>query len=390
MKILHLTYDYPDEINPNKTSAIKNIIDITDNNNNACCISLNRTDKFKKKSIYRNGNVLALNTFGLPKGFFFMFTLFKSIKRVVSTRLDFEQFDMVHAHKLTFEGPIAYYLNRKFNIRYIVTIQQTDFKVLKHKPLMKGLYFKILKKAENIVLISPWMERQLRKAFGSKRLELLSHKLCSIPLVVERKCISNGYDNGKFLCVFHMRDSYIKIKNIYRVLKAISLLREAGVIINLDIAGDGPAKDRVNYMINKLGVSDQVKMLGKVENGRIVNMMSEYQAFILCSYPETFGMVYIEALSAGIPVIYSKDAGIDGFFDDMGIGMAVHHKSIEEICFALNEINKNPLQFRENVRKLQESGYLKQFSTQTVKQKYNSIYKEQLEKFSVVKHINII
>jgi glycosyltransferase involved in cell wall biosynthesis len=174
-----------------------------------------------------------------------------------------------------------------------------------------------------------------------------------------------------------MRDSYIKIKNIYRILKAISILRKTGIIINLDIAGDGPASSRVEYMINKIDINTQVKMLGRVENDRIVDLMSEYRAFILCSYPETFGMVYIEALSAGIPVIYSKDAGIDGFFDDMDIGIAVHYNSIKEICSALNEINNDPVRFRESVRKLQERGYLSQFSADSVKHKYNSIYTKQ-------------
>lgn len=373
MKLLHLTYDYPDTINPDKTRAIKNLTDISNNTEDTCCISLNRTIKLKKE-IYRNGNVVALNTFGLPKGFFFMFTLFRSIKRVLSVGMEFKAFDLVHAHKLTFEGPIAYYLHRRFNLPYIVTIQQTDFKVLKYKPLMKRLYFRILCGAEKIIMISPWMERQLNNVFGDRYMKMLAHKLYCIPLIVDRKCIQKDCDNGKFLCVFHMRDSCIKIKNIYRVLKAISILREAGVIINLDIAGDGTARARVQCMINKLGINTQVRILGKVENNRIVELMSEYRAFILCSYPETFGMVYIEALSAGLPVIYSKDAGIDGFFNDMGIGIAVHHNSIKEICSALDEINSNPVKFRESVRKLQQNGYLRQFSADYVKQKYNSTY----------------
>jgi len=379
MNLLHLTYDYPDVINPDKTRAIKNIIDVTNGCGNSCCISLNRTAKFKKMLVCRNGNILVLNTFGLPKGFFFMFTLFKSIKIVISAGMDLQAFDRVHAHKLTFEGPIAYYLHCKYNLPYIITIQQTDFKVLKYKPLMKGYYFKILKDAERIILISPWMEGQMYKAFGSKRMKLVVNKLCSIPLIVDCKYIHKDYDNGKFLCAFYMRDSYIKIKNIYRVLKAISILRKAGVIIKLDIAGDGAASDRVECMINKLDINAQVKMLGRVENDRIVDLMSEYRAFILCSYPETFGMVYIEALSAGVPVIYSKDAGIDGFFNDMGIGIAVRHNSIQEICSALDEINNNPVKFRESVRKLQESGCLSQFSTDSVKQKYNSLYKSEVE-----------
>ena len=127
-------------------------------------------------------------------------------------------------------------------------------------------------------------------------------------------------------------------------------------------------------MINRLDINAQVKILGSVENNKIVDLMSEYRGFILCSYPETFGIVYIEALSAGLPIIYSKDAGIDGFFDDMEIGVAVHYNNINEICSAINEVNINPVKFRESVRKLLENDCLSQFSADSVKQKYNSIY----------------
>jgi len=165
MKILHITYDYPDAINSDKTNAIKQIIDICNDSGNTYCISLNRTSLFKNKLILRNGNILSIYTFGLPKGLLFTFTLLKSVKRVLSTGLNFAAFDFVHAHKLTFEGPIAYYLSRRFNLLYIITIQQTDFKVLRHKPLIKSYYLKILSGAERIILISPWMESQLYRIF---------------------------------------------------------------------------------------------------------------------------------------------------------------------------------------------------------------------------------
>jgi glycosyltransferase involved in cell wall biosynthesis len=375
MKILHLTYDYPDIINPDKTSAIKNIIDITDEKNDACCISLNRTAAFGKKLLYRAGSVTSLTTFGLPMGIFFIVTLLNSIRRVKASRLDFTAFDGIHAHKLTFEGPIAYGLYRTYKIPYFVTIQQTDFRVISHKPLMKHFYFNILMNAKNIVLISPWMKTKLDRIFGAARMKLLEHKTRSIPLIIDRECIASEHENGRIFCAFHMRNNYIRIKNIYRVLKAICKLKGEGTLIRLDIAGEGPASFKVRQMIDRLGIGDQVKMLGQIENGRIVNVMSEYRAFVLCSYPETFGMVYIEALCAGIPVIYSKEAGIDGFFDGLGIGIAVRHDSIREICTALKNINNTPLTFRENVRKLQESGRLSQFSKEAVKQQYDLIYR---------------
>ncbi|HEX2945828.1 MAG TPA: glycosyltransferase family 4 protein [Clostridia bacterium] len=373
MKILHLTYDFPDVINPDKTSAIKNITELTRGDGD-CCISLNRTTRFGRTAVKRCDNVYALQTFGLPKGILFIHTLDRSINAVLSVGLDFGSFDLVHAHKLSFEGPIAFHLHNLYGLPCIITIQQTDFKILKYKPLLRNYYYRILEAAQHIVLISPWMEKQLDRVFGFKRMDTLRDKLINIPLAVERECISKPHDNGRFLCVFNMRHGYIRLKNIYRVLRAIRLLKEAGTAIAMDIVGDGAASGLVENMIKKLGVEDRVVMTGRVENSRIVEFMSDYRAFVLCSYPETFGMVYIEALSAGLPLIHSKDAGIDGFFDNMGIGIAVRHDSIGEICRAFCEIDKNAGRFRENVQGLQNSGVLRQFSDESVREKYVSIY----------------
>jgi len=373
MKLLHLTYDYPDQINPDKTSAIKKIISIMDDSADNFCISLNRTAKFNRQIDIGTGNVHAISVFGLPKGIFFLFTLCNSIKRIMSLGLDFKMFDRVHAHKLTFEGPIAYYLYRRLKIPYLVTVQQTDFKVLKFKPLLKRFYLKILKDAECVIIVSPWIRKRLCKVFGYENMKPLLQKLYDIPLIIDRELIHSDSENGRFICAFHMRKGYIKLKNIYRVLKAISILRQSGVIIRLDIAGSGPAENKVEHMIKRLGLNGQVRLLGRIDNDRMIKLMSEYRAFVLCSYPETFGMVYIEALSAGIPVIYSKNTGIDGFFDNMGIGIAVQHNNVKEICSALAELDTNPLEYRKRVHELQKSGFLRLFSMESVKLKYKNL-----------------
>ena len=47
----------------------------------------------------------------------------------------------------------------------------------------------------------------------------------------------------------------------------------------------------------------------------MLETLNGYTALVLPTLRETFGMVYIEALFAGVPILYSQDRGVDGFFD---------------------------------------------------------------------------
>ena len=49
------------------------------------------------------------------------------------------------------------------------------------------------------------------------------------------------------------------------------------------------------------------------------------------SFPETFGLVYVEAMSQGLPIIYTKGQGIDGYFEDGKVGYPVNTKDSNDI-----------------------------------------------------------
>ena len=58
------------------------------------------------------------------------------------------------------------------------------------------------------------------------------------------------------------------------------------------------------------------------------------------SLAETFGLVYLEALSQNLPVVYTKGQGIDGLFDE-SVGIGVNPLSVEDIAEALRTILEN-------------------------------------------------
>ena len=92
-------------------------------------------------------------------------------------------------------------------------------------------------------------------------------------------------------------------KNVDEVLRAFARLLPERPDTSLDIVGDGPARESIERLAERLGIGDRVRILGFVERGELGKMYCEYDAFVTASTIETQGIVLLEAMSAGLPVI---------------------------------------------------------------------------------------
>ena len=91
--------------------------------------------------------------------------------------------------------------------------------------------------------------------------------------------------------------------------------------------------------------------------------------FVMVSSNETFGLVYIEAISQGLPVIYSKGQGIDGYFSNGTIGYVCTPSNVNEIVHATKEIVDNYSAISGNCSK-----YAEYFSWDKIARTYEEIY----------------
>ena len=87
------------------------------------------------------------------------------------------------------------------------------------------------------------------------------------------------------------------------------------------------------------------------------------------SIHETFGLVYIEALSQNLPVVFTKGQGIDGLFDE-SVGVGVNAFSVEEISEAIKKILKNPKGYNN------KQICFNDFNWDIIAGKYNNYYHE--------------
>ena len=172
-----------------------------------------------------------------------------------------------------------------------------------------------------------------------------------------------------------------------RIFKAIFKLKSKGIYIKLDIIGGGSctAVKSLEANIKTLNLEDQVTLLGQIPHDEMQALLNRYKAFVLPTLRETFGMVYIEALFSGIPILYSQDRGVDGFFDDVEVGVTCDPKSINSIMRGLSILNKDSEILKKNIEEMQGSESWKRFFSAAICKSYAKILHEasQMQKENV-------
>jgi glycosyltransferase involved in cell wall biosynthesis len=145
--------------------------------------------------------------------------------------------------------------------------------------------------------------------------------------------------------------------NVYRkkgfhwLISALALAAKKHPDVTLDVFGW--SNERVDREIRKLaraaGCTNRIRFRGVRPHAQIIGELPEYVALLLPSVNETFGMVYLEALLAGVPVLYTRGTGIDGHLDGLRVGVGVTAGAVEEIAAAIDDLSCNAAQWRDAV-----------------------------------------
>ena len=124
----------------------------------------------------------------------------------------------------------------------------------------------------------------------------------------------------------------IQLKNVDVIIKALQCV---SFEYQCEIIGDGPEKKRLEAMAH--GCSDIV-FKGKMSRKATIEKMREADVFVMVSSPETFGLVYIEAMAQGCITVGSKNEGIDGILRNGENGFLVEPGDIDKLKDCLNDI----------------------------------------------------
>lgn len=364
--ILHISADYPDCFNSKKTAAVRSLVSSTSHNN--IVISINRTATCWEASKI-DGQLISIQYFALPYGFGSRFFLKRLANKIIDM-LDRHglNYDLMHAHKFSVEGVIAYYISRKNKKPYIASLWgSTDRKIISMKPECKQLFRSVAHNSTLILPASPWISNWVQDQLQLSKTMINVELLPVITPNTAQQFRSPTNKPFKLVSIFNL--NLYKLKGLPNLLRALTKTQS----VTLDIYGEGKTEKQIRRLVEKFKLSDRVTLRGFVENNKVTDTLSHYNAFIMPTTSETFGMVYIEALSAGIPIISSKEQGIDGYFDRSDIGIVVDPKSVFSIHQGILQTIERYNLLKENIAALQNNDGLQPFEQSSIVDRYEEV-----------------
>ena len=239
--------------------------------------------------------------------------------------------DLIHCHSSFWAGISAAYIAKKYNIPLIIT----EHSSLKTAVYIKDSYKPYIKKsyllADALIAVGNGLKEEIKEFSGRGDIRVI-HNL--IP--VENFYISSN-QNSEFT-FFSL--AFLEGKKGFDVLlKAFSKYFRNSKS-KLLIGGDGSQKEFLINLTKELGIENQVEFLGRLSREEVAKYMSLCDAFVLPSKYETFGVVYIEALASGKPIIGTYNGGAEDIINKDN-GLIVKVDDVDALGLAMKDIREN-------------------------------------------------
>lgn len=307
--------------------------------------------------------------------------------KALEAQIDLAEVDVVHAHMLCSDGAVAYELFRRHGKPYVVTVRNTDLNdYYRLFPWERRHFADILDSAARVVFLSPKYRRKLaaychRDALRDKVLHHSSVIPSGIaPVFLQRRHVHGDSPHVPAKLVF--AGAFYPGKGLKETIEATDILRRKGVEVELTAVGRGLAQ-RVNDRRYISLVEDMaekrpwIRLKDSMPHGELVKELREGDIFVMPSAPESFGLVYVEALSQGLPLVYTKGEGFDGYYGEGEVGWAVDPKNPSEIADKIGRILADYAGFSRRVGALDLE---RDFSWPRVAGKFKKLYDETLER----------
>jgi glycosyltransferase involved in cell wall biosynthesis len=156
-----------------------------------------------------------------------------------------------------------------------------------------------------------------------------------------------------------------KNKNQTAIMKAVDILNAEGWTARLTVVGGTEDED----VVNELKKNPAVTVVSAQPKEKLMEYYRQSDVFAMASYQETFGLVYAEAMSQGLPVLYTRGQGFDGQFPEGTVGYPIGPDDPHEIARRIVDLTADYKAVRSRVPEL-----AKQFNWDDITHQYTLIY----------------
>lgn len=305
-------------------------------------------------------------------------TLFEKIGQflyhaLLHAEIDFKQYDVIHADAPLPSGYAAMRASKKYGKPFVVHGHGLDV-------FLDGSYAGV-KNCDKIASVCALVYEEADAVIGVSQ-KVLDKIQARVDVAQKAYVAYNGVDVEKFHPITKEKRDKLTITSIGNLiplkgheytLHAVKALVEKGYKgIELIIAGRGEQEAFLKQLTAELRLEDHVRFAGYIPYMDIARLLQNADAFVLPSYYEALGCVYLEAMACGIPVVGCKGNGIDEVITHGETGYLIENKSQEQLSACIERLFDEDERHRigENARNAVVKQYQWKHSADAVKAVY--------------------
>lgn len=187
---------------------------------------------------------------------------------------------------------------------------------------------------------------------------------------------NRSYDKGK--CKFVFVGRFVPPKNLDYLVEGFARAKKLRPWIRLCVVGDGQLLPVIKTKVRNLNLADSVEFPGFQKEQALASLYQEADCFTLVSHYESFGIVVLEAMSSGLPVILSNVGNLPYFIKKFRAGTLVSPGNVEELCNTIVWWADHPEE-RAIVGRKNRQAIVDNFSWETSAKKLIAFYKRLLD-----------
>jgi glycogen(starch) synthase len=295
-------------------------------------------------------------------------------------------FDVMHVHDwlAAFSGITFKHYTKK---PMVLTVHSTEVGRAQglHSPdsfSINGIEWWATYEADRVIVCSHSMKDEICNHFNlpEKKVDIIPNAIDSskYQIPVDRGTIRQRYGVGwgekLILCVGRL----VPQKGVEYFIRAIPQIARSHPEAKYIIVGEGWSRDILEAEAKATGHANKIRFTGFVSDKEVINLMASADALIVPSIYEPFGIVALEGMATGVPVVASKVGGLAEVIEHEKTGLFVYPRNIDSIAWGIDKILSDP----DHARWLTENAkdkLHKAYSWEAVAMKTVEVYKKVVE-----------
>jgi glycosyltransferase involved in cell wall biosynthesis len=254
-------------------------------------------------------------------------------------------FDIINTHFVVPSGPVGDWLSRRLQIPNVLSVHGGDL-FDPSKPssphrhaLLRAPICNMLSRADAVVAQSRDTAHNVARIYGVQRpVELVPLGIARPPTRVRAHASAFGVPENAFVMVTVGR--LVPRKSAAQLVAVLAAAKRNDMY--LLVVGDGPDTEELQRAAYQLGVADRVKLLGHVSERQKYAALSMSAVFVSTSQHEGFGLVFLEAMAFGLPVVCYDRGGQVDFLSTPATGNVIALNDVDAFTDAVLDLYYAP------------------------------------------------